>query len=78
MKNNKKNTFARKALWLTGFVITFTVCYIGLELLWNRFIAGNGFTVDMQKLPGETVSAVFIGAMILYINRNKKTDEENA
>jgi len=78
VKNNKKNTFARKVLWLAGFVVTFVVCYIGLELLWNRFIAGSGFTVDMEKLPGEAASAVFIGAMILYINRNKKTDEENA
>ena len=76
-KVNKDDTLARKALWLAGFVILFMVCYIGLELLWNRFITGKGFWLDEGKLPGEIFSAFFIGWLTMYfITHSSKNAEE--
>ena len=78
-KISKTDTLAHKALWLTGFVVMYMLCYTGLELLWNKLVTGSDFTFNVEQLPGETLSAILIGALTMYFMfSSEKSKKEKA
>ena len=80
-KNTSKHSLGRRILEFIAFLVLYTLFFIGLELLWNKFITGNGFTFDPAQLPWIITSGIIIWTVFLAVelrrNKSGKTDEED-
>ena len=77
-KITKTDTLGRKALEFIAFLVLYSLFFSVMELLWNKFIAGNGFTFDPGQIPWILVSGTIIWTVFLIfdIRRDRKDNSD--